>query len=163
MARALSRPAGTHQPAAMARLYVMPGHLIRRAHQIAGGIFAEDVAAFGITPVQYAALTAIRAFPGIDATRLSRTVAFDKSTLGLVLERLEARGLVRREAGPNDRRTKRLELTPEGAELLAAADPAVARSEQRILDPLPAAERAALLRLLGALVSGHASSEPGVG
>jgi MarR family transcriptional regulator, lower aerobic nicotinate degradation pathway regulator len=146
----------------MARLYAMPGHLIRRAHQIAGGIFAEDVAAFGITPVQYAALTAIRAYPGIDATRLSRTVAFDKSTLGLVLERLEARGLVRREAGPSDRRTKRLELTPEGAQLLAAADPAVAGSEERILDPLTAPERAALLRLLGALVSGHAASEPGV-
>jgi DNA-binding MarR family transcriptional regulator len=146
----------------MARLHLMPGHLIRRAHQIAGGIFAEDVAAFGITPLQYAALTAIRAFPGIDATRLSRTVAFDKSTLGLVLERLEARGLVRREAGANDRRTKRLELTTEGAQLLAAADPAVARSEKRILDPLPVAERAAFLRLLGAVVSGHASSEPGL-
>jgi MarR family transcriptional regulator, lower aerobic nicotinate degradation pathway regulator len=155
----LTRPPAAGGAAAMARLHVMPGHLIRRAHQIAGAIFAQDLAGLALTPVQYAALTAIRAHPGIDATRLSAAIVFDKSTLGLVLERLEAKGLVVRAADERDRRTKRLRLTPEGSRLLAEADPAVERAEARILAPLAPAERARMLRLLGALVAAHAADE----
>ena len=68
-----------------------PGHLIRRAQQIAVAIFVDEVAAFDITPVQYACLVAVRDNPGADATRISALIAFDRSTLGLVLERLEAK------------------------------------------------------------------------
>ncbi len=77
-------------------LHAMPGHLIRRAQQIAVAIFMEECAEFDLTPVQYAALAAIRENPGTDATRLSALIAFDRSTLGSVLERLEARKLVTR-------------------------------------------------------------------
>ena len=41
-------------------LHAMPGHLIRRAQQIAVAIFMEECAEFDLTPVQYAALVAIR-------------------------------------------------------------------------------------------------------
>ena len=72
-------------------LYTQPGHLIRRAQQIAVALFIEECAEFDLTPVQYAALVADQEHPGIDATRLSALIAFDRSTLGNVLERLEAR------------------------------------------------------------------------
>jgi len=72
-------------------LHRQPGHLIRRAQQIAVAIFIEECAAFDLTPVQYAAMVAIQENEGIDATRLSAQIAFDRSTLGNVLERLEAR------------------------------------------------------------------------
>ena len=72
----------------------MPGHLIRRAHQISTALFAEECAGFDLTPVQYAALVAIKANPEVDATRLSALIAFDRSTIGGVLERLEAKGWV---------------------------------------------------------------------
>ena len=81
-------------------LHSKPGHLIRRAQQIAVAIFMEECAGFDLTPVQYAVLVAIRENPGIDATRLSALIAFDRSTLGVVLERLEVRRLVKRYSSP---------------------------------------------------------------
>ncbi len=136
----------------MRQVYGKPGHLIRRAQQIAVAIFIEECAAFDITPVQYAALVAIRENPGIDATRLSALVAFDRSTLGNVLERLEAKGMVKRRAGKDDRRVKALALTQGGQELLAAVEPAVERAQARILSPLAPADQATLMALLGQLV-----------
>ena len=54
--------------------------------------------------MHYAAMAAICENPGIDVTRLSSLIAFDRSTLGSVLERLEARKLVERYPSPEDKR-----------------------------------------------------------
>ncbi len=135
-------------------LYAKPGHLIRRCQQIAVGLFIEEAAALGhdVTPVQYAAMAAIAAHPEIDATRLSELIAFDRSTLGNVIERLEAKGWIARRPGHQDRRTKRLRLTEAGAGLLAQIGPAVDRAQERILGPLPPDERLAFVRMLGRIV-----------
>jgi len=68
----------------MDAVYTAPGYLFRRMQQIAVSIFVEECRAFDLTPVQYAALVAIHTHPGIDATRLSAVIAFDRSTLGNV-------------------------------------------------------------------------------
>ena len=134
-------------------VYAKPGHLIRRAQQIAVAIFMEETAAHDVTPVQYAALVAIREHPGVDATRLSALVAFDRSTLGSVIERLEAKALIGRTGRPGDRRVKLLKLTPAGARLLEAVEPAVARAQERILAPLAPEDRRRFMDLLGKLVA----------
>jgi MarR family transcriptional regulator, lower aerobic nicotinate degradation pathway regulator len=139
----------------MENLYEMPGHLIRRAQQISTALFAEECAEFDLTSVQYAALLAIRRNPGVDATRLSALIAFDRSTLGGVLERLEAKGWVLRTAVPTDRRVKLLQLTLEGEGLLRQVEPAVHRVQQRLLEPLTPADRATMIRLLAQLASAH--------
>jgi DNA-binding MarR family transcriptional regulator len=133
-------------------LYAQPGHLIRRAQQIAVALFIEECAAVELTPVQYAALVAIGEHPGIDATRLSALIAFDRSTLGNVLERLEARKLVERYASEEDKRVKLLKLTPAGITLTQRAEAAVLRAQDRILKPLKPADRARFMRLLAQLV-----------
>jgi len=133
-------------------LYAQPGHLIRRAQQIAVALFMEECAAVELTPVQYAALIAIREHPGIDATRLSALVAFDRSTLGNVLERLEARQLVERYASEEDKRVKLLKLTQSGIALADRAEAAVLRAQERILKPLKPADRAKFMALLAQLV-----------
>jgi DNA-binding MarR family transcriptional regulator len=130
-----------------------PGHLIRRAQQIAVAIFMEECAAFDLTPVQYAALVAIRENPGTDATRLSALIAFDRSTLGNVLERLEARKLVTRYASPDDKRIKLLKLSAAGGALVKRAEAAVSRAQERILAPLQPKDRAKLRELLSQLVA----------
>src|SRR4051794_29792738 len=117
-------------------LYAKPGHLIRRCQQIATAIFLEETSSFGITPVQYAALTAVARYPSIDATRLSQLVAFDRSTLGNVLERLEQKKLVKRTSGSKDRRIKKISLTPAGRALLEDIEGAVDRAQERMLEPL---------------------------
>jgi len=130
----------------------MPGHLIRRAQQIAVAIFMEECADFDLTPVQYAALVAIHENTGVDATRLSALIAFDRSTLGNVLERLEARKLLKRYSSPEDKRIKLLKLSSAGAALVKRAEAAVRRAQQRMLSPLPAKDRDKLMELLGQLV-----------
>jgi len=139
----------------MSDLYAMPGHLIRRIHQISMALFAEECAASGLTSVQFAALTAIRQNPGLDATRLSSLIAFDRSTLGDVLERLEAKGWILRGPSPNDKRIKVLRLSSAGSQVLREAEPAVHRVQQRLLAPLDATERTAVVRILTHLIQRH--------
>lgn len=133
-------------------LHSKPGHLIRRAQQIAVAIFIDECAEFDLTPVQYAALVAIRDNPGIDATRLSALIALDRSTLGQVLERLETRKLASRFASPDDKRIKLLKITAAGAALLKRAEAAVSRAQRRILAPLPPNDQKKLMDLLSRLV-----------
>lgn len=143
-------------------LYSKPGHLIRRAHQIAVALFMEECASWDITPVQYATLVAIKETPGIAAIQLSAIVAFDPATLGKVIERLEAKKLVSRRTTATDKRAKCSFLTKEGQELVEAIEPAVMRSQERILAPLGAKDRKTFVRLLDQMVetNNHASRAP---
>jgi DNA-binding MarR family transcriptional regulator len=136
----------------MDAVYTKPGYLFRRMQQIAVAIFMEECSAFDLTPVQYAALVAIRTHPGIDATRLSAVIAFDRSTLGNVIERIETKGLIERRPSPDDKRVKLLHLTRSGATLLREIVPAVDRAQARMLQPLKLADRKTLMALLSQLV-----------
>jgi DNA-binding MarR family transcriptional regulator len=133
-------------------LALMPGHLIRRLQQIAVAIFLEDTAQFGVTPVQYAALRWLGSSPGIDQRTLAGKVGLDTSTLGGVVDRLESRGLVIRQPSATDRRVKQLVLTENGAQLLLDMEPALQKSQQRILAPLSAKKQTQFLNLLVELV-----------
>ena len=139
-------------PISMDAVYTKPGYLFRRMQQIAVAIFVEECKAFDLTPVQYAALVAIRSHPGIDATRLSAVIAFDRSTLGSVIERLEGKRLVVRKPSREDKRTKLLYLTTAGEALLRDIVPSVDRAQARMLQPLKASDRKTLLALLTQLV-----------
>jgi MarR family transcriptional regulator, lower aerobic nicotinate degradation pathway regulator len=139
-------------PISMDAVYTKPGYLFRRMQQIAVSIFVEECKAFDLTPVQYAALVAIRTHPGIDATRLSAVIAFDRSTLGSVIERLEAKALIERKPSPDDRRAKLLGLTKAGATTLNKIIPVVDRAQARMLEPLKPADRKALMALMAQLV-----------
>jgi DNA-binding MarR family transcriptional regulator len=135
-----------------------PGHLIRRAQQIAVAIFMEETASFNITPVQYAALVGIRDNADVDVTKLSAIIALDRSNLGAVVERLEARGWIRRKARARDRRAKRLEVTAAGRHLLISVEPSVLRAQERMLAPLPSDEREHFMQLLGVFAETHADA-----
>ena len=136
----------------MDAVYTKPGYLFRRMQQIAVAIFVEECRDFDVTPVQYAALVAIQNHPGIDATRLSAVIAFDRSTLGSVIERLEAKGQIERKPAAYDKRVKLLYLTRSGAKLLRDVQPAVDRAQTRMLEPLKAGDRKTLMALLAQLV-----------
>jgi DNA-binding MarR family transcriptional regulator len=136
----------------MDAVYAKPGYLFRRMQQIAVAIFVEECKAHDLTPVQFAALVAIRTHPGIDATRLSAVIAFDRSTLGSVIERLEAKQYVERKPAREDKRVKLLHLTKKGAALLRNIVPLVDRAQARMLQPLKPADRMTLMALLTQLV-----------
>ncbi len=130
----------------------MPGHLLRRAQQLSNALFAEECGAFDLTAVQYAALHALADHDDLDATRLASLIAFDRSTIGDVLERLAAKGWITRQALPGDRRVKLLKLAPAGRKILHEVKDHVAIVQQRIVAPLNASERAQFIALLGKIV-----------
>ena len=136
----------------MDAVYTAPGYLFRRMQQIAVALFMEECRAHDLTPVQYAALIAIRTHPGIDATRLSAVIAFDRSTLGSVIERLQAKQLIERKPAAEDKRVKLLHLTRSGAALLRDIMPSVDRAQARMLQPLKPTDRKTLMVLLTQLV-----------
>ena len=140
------------KPITMDAVYAAPGYLFRRMQQIAVAIFVEECRAFDLTPVQYAALIAIHTHPGIDATRLSAVIAFDRSTLGNVIERLETKALIERKPAREDKRVKLLYLTKAGSALLREVIPAVEKAQARMLQPLRPADRKTLLALMTQLV-----------
>ena len=133
-------------------LYETPGYLVRRLHQIVVSLCYEQWGDIAISPPQYAALMAVRAYPGIDQRGLSRAIAIDRSSIGAVSEQLERRGLIERRTGTRDKRNKELFLTAAGAALLRRAQPIAWEIQERLLQVLEKRERADFVRLLTKMV-----------
>ena len=127
----------------------MAGHLIRRLHQLSTQVFVQrtQAAGFDLTPVQFAALDAIGHHPGTDQATVAELIAYDRATIGGVIERLEQKGWVDRVVSERDRRARELSLTPEGERILAALVPVVRDLQDEILQALGDADRARFLKL----------------
>lgn len=120
----------------------LPGHLIRRLHQVATKVFQQHMkeSGFDLTPIQFSALDALAALPGIDQARLAKTIGKDKATIGAVVDRLAAKGLITREVSPRDKRARVLVLSAAGARLVTEVTPRVTALQREILPGLTAAE-----------------------
>ncbi|MFC0385744.1 MarR family winged helix-turn-helix transcriptional regulator [Muricoccus vinaceus] len=147
--------AGNAAPSALDAIYARPGFKLRRAHQIALSVFAEECRTFEITSTQYGILTALRGRPGLDQVGVAQALGLDRSTTGMVVGLLETRGLLRRSRHATDGRRRVLSLTEEGARLLEAIAPATERARRRLLAPLSPEEAGALSALLDRLLSHH--------
>ena len=125
------------------------GHLIRRLHQQSVQVFQAQTqaAGFDLTSVQFAALNAIAEQPDIDQASLATAISFDRATIGGVIERLERKELLQRVVCTQDRRARRLRLTPQGEQLLTACRPVVDALQADILAPLAPDEREVFLHL----------------
>jgi DNA-binding MarR family transcriptional regulator len=73
----------------------------------------------GLTPNDARALTSLDPRSGRTMGSLAEEWKCDASTATWIVDRLEAKGLVRRQAHPTDRRVKLVVLTPQGARLKA--------------------------------------------
>ena len=128
----------------------MPGHLARRFQQIAVAVFLAEVgeAGFDLTPVQYAALAAIKLNPGIDQVTLAGLIAYDRTTITGVVDRLAQKGLLVRNPSSRDRRARELQITEAGKRTLRGITPAVEAAQRTMLRGLTEKEGADLMRLL---------------
>jgi MarR family transcriptional regulator, lower aerobic nicotinate degradation pathway regulator len=134
------------------QLYAQPGHLILRCQQIAVAIFAEETSGHDITPVQFAALFTIREHPGLEQATLARLIAFDRSTVGSVIDRLEEKKFVLRKTAKHDRRANLLYATDAGEAMLKAVTGKVARAQVRMLEHLSPRERKMFIKMMMRLV-----------
>ena len=128
----------------------MPGHLARRFQQIAVAVFLAEVdqAGYDLTPVQYAALAAVTANPGIDQVTLAGLIAYDRTTITGVVDRLVQKDLLVRRASSRDRRARELQITDDGRRTLRGITPAVEAAQRIMLRGLTEKEAAELMRLL---------------
>lgn len=134
----------------MTDLNMLPGHLIRRLHQISVSIFIAKTtqAGFDITPVQYAVLAVIGVHPRIDQATLAGLIAHDRVTIGGVIDRLSHKGYVARTVSKQDRRARELELTEAGKAILTLAGPVVREVQDQTLSGLSEDEGATFMALL---------------
>lgn len=135
-------------------LKTLPGHLGRRFHQVSTVLFDLEMRAAGIalTPVQYAALVTVHENPGIDQATLAGLIAYDRTTIGGVLDRLVDKGYVERASSAQDRRAKLLTVSEQGKSIIDQAAPLVERAQKRLVESLTAKETQELMRLLEKVV-----------
>ncbi|MFF8837638.1 MarR family winged helix-turn-helix transcriptional regulator [Streptomyces sp. NPDC015130] len=110
------------------------------------GDFTVAAASENLTASQGRALTVLRRGPAA-MRALAETMTCDASNMTGIIDRLEKRGLVRREAAPADRRVKNVILTAEG-ERVTDAIRAKMRITQEGLAGLGADDQGALYDLL---------------
>lgn len=136
-------------------IHGMAGHLIRRLNQLSTQVFAARTreAGFDLTPVQFAALDAVRANPGLDQAGIAAEIAYDRATIGGVIDRLEQKGLVTRTVNEKDRRARQVNLSDKGAETYEKILPIVRSFQQEILAGLDDNEKQQFLGLAQKIVS----------
>jgi DNA-binding MarR family transcriptional regulator len=122
-----------------------PGHLIRRAQQIAVATF-HKVHGRHVTPIQYAILRTLAQSPGIDQITLAQLVGLDTSTAADIAARLEGKGWVARDVLP--RRQRSLSLTDEGSKVLDGMRQGLQVMQGDMLSALEPQEQVEFLRLL---------------
>nr|WP_243612772.1 MarR family transcriptional regulator [Shimia aestuarii] len=138
-------------------IQTMPGHLIRRLHQIATHVFSAHAQRAGhdLTPVQFAAMDAIGANPGVDQARIAALIAYDRATIGGVIDRLEKKGLVVRKVSQRDRRAREVFLSTEGRKMVDDVFPIVREMQTDILRGLSDEERETFLSLATKATNAH--------
>jgi DNA-binding MarR family transcriptional regulator len=124
------------------------GYHLRRAQLAVFQNFASEMRDLAISPGQFGVLQIVSANPGTSQTALGNMVGIERSTVVGVIDKLEDRGLIRRQLSPRDRRTNALSLTDEGTAMLAELNQRVAVHEGHIAEDLSRSERTTLIDLL---------------
>jgi DNA-binding MarR family transcriptional regulator len=143
----------------------VPYPLVRRLDQIFSWAIAETLAGeVTETPPQYAAIAVLEDFPGIDQRRLAALMGLDRTNVGQLLDRLEAKGLVERRVNGADRRAHALHLTSEGKAVRRRLRPKMVATQSRVLAPLTSAEQDLLIDMLIRVIKANeVNARPGAG
>ena len=140
-------PAGVHLE--------MPGHLLRRCHQIAVGVFMDECKDHDLTPLQFVTLSALAHHGEMDHASLGGVAALDRTTVAVVVKNLAEREFVEVRQSEKDRRSKLVKLTPAGQATFESALPSVEGAQAKILAPLSVDDQHLLLSLLNKMALGN--------
>ena len=113
--------------------------------------FADIADALGLTQKQACTLWLIADHPGLSQIDLGHKLHMDRATTMGVVNRLQSRGLVRRERSTSDGRKQALYLEPSSEPVLAEARQATRDHETWLASRFTATERETLIDLLGRL------------
>jgi DNA-binding MarR family transcriptional regulator len=149
----MTRRRGAASADPLDELYHRPGFMIRRVHQIAVSLFMEETGPLKVTNRQYGILFVLRHRPGIDQISVANLLGLDRSTTGMVLNKLEHDGLISRSVEAADRRRHSMSLTRSGEYMLDKLAVPASRAQTRVLSVFTRHEQALFLGLLSKLIS----------
>lgn len=87
------------------------GFILNDVARLLRTVYDRRVRSLGLTRAQWWVLTHLYRADGVTQAELAETLEIERATLGRLLDRLEAKGWVRRETDAEDRRAKRVHLT----------------------------------------------------
>lgn len=125
--------------------------------------YRELFARHDVTEQQWRALRAVWSRERITSAALSEATLLSPPSLVSILDRLEAKGLVRRIRSMDDRREIHLVATEKGRRLYDEVLPKIARIHSRIRGGVTGAEWAEMERVLGKItreMKGRSQSRP---
>jgi len=166
-ARALgaeAAPKDEEAPAAEASLGHLDnvlGYVLRRAQVAVFNDFRRTFAGYDLSPTQYSVLSILAETPGMRQGDVSAALGIKRTNFVAVLDELERRGLARRQAVADDRRSRALYLTDDGAALAERLRKLNAAHEARLAAALPPGQAATLIELLKKLTDGVGAAEDG--
>ncbi len=117
--------------------------------------FEESVGELGLTPVSFSVMEVLRQNPGLTQSKLASAIYLDRSSVVPLLDKLEKRGLLSRQASTTDRRNNHLFLSKEGLQLLETSKEVVKKHETRISKALSREQYRQLIELLTQLAPGR--------
>ena len=129
-------------------LETLLGYNARRAAVSIIAVFLEEMAVYGLRPVDFSVLSLVHHNPGVTSRQLCNALKLLPPNLVGMLNALEKRGLIERRPHPVDGRALGLHLTAEGQELARQAEKTAGQLEIDATRKLNARERQTLMRLL---------------
>lgn len=131
------------------------GRLIHDVARLRRKLLDNEMQPAGLTRSQWSVLACLarQEIHGLTQSDLAKALEIGKVTLGGLVDRLEAKGFVRRELDREDRRVKRLALTPKGKRAVSTMNvvrPIIDDIVMRGLSPLARAKLAENLSLMRA-------------
>jgi DNA-binding MarR family transcriptional regulator len=103
---------------------------------------------YGMTRAQGVILARLHRQPGLSQNEMAEICEVEPITVGRLVDRLEARGLLERRADPTDRRINRLHLLPASEPILAKIEAYRAELSEYLLDGVTAEEREIVVNVL---------------
>ena len=117
------------------------GFLLNDVARLMRTAYDRRIRKLGLTRAQWWVLTHLFRSNGVTQTELAETLEIEKPTLGRLLDRLQAKGWVRREHDAADRRVWRVHLTEEVEPALRTMRKIAAELRRDALTGISAAER----------------------
>jgi hypothetical protein len=124
------------------------GFLVHDVSRLRRNLFDRAFKPLGITRSQWWVVAFLSRRDGMPQRQLADELDVGKVALGGLVDRLEAAGLVERRADADDRRVKRVFLTPEGKSLVARLRDSSTEGERRLMDGVSADDLEVAVRVL---------------
>ncbi|MFM8345878.1 MAG: MarR family winged helix-turn-helix transcriptional regulator [Betaproteobacteria bacterium] len=130
------------------------GFHIARASVVAYDAFEQHIGTpHGLRKVDFSLLMLVAEHGHLAPKGLAKMLSLTAPKLSMVLDRMQARGLIDRTPDPLDRRSVQVTLTEEGVRMARGLEPVARRMEQDLKKRLSAADHARLIQLLSKLAS----------